>query len=657
MTGTEKKNQLFEATEPWHTSTPAEHYPTIVHARACEVTIAVAAEIANLIRSKQENNEQCVLGLATGSSPTRIYDELVRLHREEGLSFENVVTFNLDEYFPMSPGELQSYNRFMKEYLFDHVDIDPFATHVPDGTIAPEEVRSWCEDYEQLIRNAGGIDLQLLGIGRTGHIGFNEPGSARDSRTRLITLDKVTRMDAANDFFGEENVPSRAITMGVGSILDARRLIMLAFGESKAAVIRDAVEGKVTETVAASFLQEHPNAEAWLDLAAAGELTRCKCPWMAGDIDWDERWTRQATIWLARELSKPILKLTNEDYNENHLQSLIAERGGAYAVNLEVFRALQMTITGWPGGKPERRRLEGDIVRPFDKIFPKRVLVFSPHPDDDVISMGGTLTRLVEQGHEVHVAYQVSGAIAVFDAAALRFADFANDFNELFGLDSERARALDRKMAEALRMKTPGEVDLPEVQKLKALIRRGEARSASRYCGVTDENLHFLDLPFYDTGRVKKKPISDEDIQIVVSLLREIKPHQMYAAGDLSDPHGTHRTCLESITRAWAEVRNETWADDTSIWLYRGAWQEWEIDRIDMSVPLSPAELKRKISAIYKHESQKDKALFPGPDEREFWQRAEQRNMRTAQTYDELGLAEYEAIESFVQWDGMKPLD
>lgn len=643
--------------QPWECPTPAERIPTIVHSRAREVTVAIAAEIAELIRAKQELNEQCVLGLATGSSPTKIYDELVRLHEKEGLSFENVVTFNLDEYFPMKPDELQSYNRFMKEYLFDRIDIDPACAHVPDGTIAPEEVRSWCDHYEEMIREAGGIDLQVLGIGRTGHIGFNEPGSARESRTRLITLDKVTRKDAASDFFGEENVPSRAITMGVGSILDAKRVVMLAFGEGKAHVVRQAVEGTVTETVAASFLQEHPNAQVWLDLAAAAELTRCKCPWVASNVDWDERMTRKAAIWLAGQVSKPILKLTNEDYNENHLQDLVAERGGASEVNLEVFRVLQKTITGWPGGKPAKRRLEGDIVRPRDRIFPKRILIFSPHPDDDVISMGGTLTRLVDQGHEVHVAYQVSGAIAVFDSTALRFADFAHDFNELFGLDKERSEVLERKVSEALRGKSPGEVDSPEVQKLKALIRRGEARAASRYCGVADENLHFLDMPFYETGRVKKKPISEEDIELVTSLLRRIEPHQVYAAGDLSDPHGTHRTCLESVTRAWSEVREESWAGDSTIWLYRGAWQEWEIDRIDMAVPLSPAELKRKINAIYKHESQKDKALFPGPDDREFWQRAEQRNMKTATTYDDLGLAEYEAIEAFVQWDGVTPLD
>ena len=637
--------------------TPAERIPTKVHARASDVSVAVAGEIADLIRARATQGMNCVLGLATGSTPTRVYDELVRMHREEGLSFANVVTFNLDEYYPMNPGELQSYRRFMDEYLFNHVDIVPENIHLPDGTIPPEEVRDYCDRYEAAIREAGGIDLQLLGIGRTGHIGFNEPGSGRDSRTRLIALDKVTRTDAASDFFGEENVPARAITMGVGTILDAHRVVMLAFGEGKAGVVHEAIEGEVTPTIAASFLQEHPNARVHLDLAAAAELTRCKSPWISQDIAWTEALTRKATIWLARKVGKPILKLTREDYNENHLQDLLAERGGAYDINLEVFRTLQKTITGWPGGKPESRRREGDIVRSGDDVFPKRVLIFSPHPDDDVISMGGTLLRLVDQGHEVHVAYQVSGSIAVFDAAALRFADFAADFNATFGLDGERAEAFEDRIGSFLLGKSPGEVDSPEVQKLKGLIRRGEARAAGRYCGVPDGNLHFLDMPFYETGRVKKKPLADDDIDIVMDLLRRVRPHEVYAAGDLSDPHGTHRTCLDAIVRAWQEVREDDWADRTSIWLYRGAWQEWDVDRLEMAVPLSPDELKRKINAIYKHESQKDKALFPGPDAREFWQRAEQRNRNTARIFDELGLAEYEAIEAFVRWDGHSPLD
>ena len=634
-----------------------ERIPTSVHPRAHDVSVAVAEEIAGLIRERAERGEHCVLGLATGSTPTRVYDELVRLHVEEGLSFANVITFNLDEYYPMEPDSLQSYRRFMQEYLFDHVDIDPANIHVPDGTLSSEEVRAYCERYEQMILEVGGIDLQILGIGRTGHIGFNEPGSGRDSRTRLIALDKVTRLDAASDFFGEENVPARAITMGVGTILYARRVVMMAFGEGKAAVVRRAIEGEITPTIAASFLQEHPDARVHLDAAAAADLARFSCPWVDRDVDWDRDLTRKATIWLARKLQKPILKLTSEDYNENHLQGLVAERGGAYDINLEVFRSLQKTITGWPAGKPKAGPGPGHAVGGDNDVFPKRILVFSPHPDDDVISMGGTLLRLVDQGHEVHVAYQVSGSIAVFDTAALRFADFAADFNELFGFDGKRAEAFETRIAAALRNKAPGEVDSIEVQKLKGLIRRGEARAAGRYCGVPDDNLHFLDLPFYETGRVRKKPLGDRDVEIVAELLQSIRPHQVYAAGDLSDPHGTHRTCLDSIVRAWSTVRDDDWADDTTIWLYRGAWQEWDVDRLEKAVPLSPEELKRKINAIYKHESQKDKALFPGPDVREFWQRAEQRNRNTARLFDELGLAEYEAIEAFVRWDGRSPLD
>jgi glucosamine-6-phosphate deaminase len=581
------------------------------------------------------------------------------MHREEGLSFANVTTFNLDEYWPMDPQALQSYRRFMNEHLFDHIDIDPARTHVPDGTIAGEEVRAYCEAYEKAIVDAGGIDLQLLGLGRTGHIGFNEPGSGIDSRTRLIHLDQVTRKDAASDFFGEENVPTRAITMGVGSILDARRVVMMAFGEGKSAVAAKAIEGEITETIAASFLQEHPNAAAFLDEGAAAHLTRGATPWSlvpAGTFEWTDRLVRKAVIWLARTVAKPILKLHPEDYNEHGLQDLLAERGSAYDINLEVFRAVQRSITGWPGGKPAGRKRSGDIDRPGDEVFPKRVLIFSPHPDDDVISMGGTLLRLVDQGHEVHVAYQTSGNIAVFDSEALRFADFVAHFNGMFGFGAAEAKAMETRIADALRRKSPGEVDIPEVQQIKGLIRRIEATDAGRSCGVPDENLHFLDMPFYETGRVTKKPLGQEDVDIVANLLRTVKPHQVYAAGDLSDPHGTHRTCLAAVYRGMLAVAEDEWARHCALWLYRGAWQEWAIEQFDMAVPLSPEELRRKITAIFKHQSQKDKALFPGPDEREFWQRAEQRNRGTAQSLDRLGFAEYEAVEAFVQWDG-RPLD
>ena len=632
--------------------TRREHIPTTVLDQSKDVSEAVAREIAELIRSKAANGETCVLGLATGSTPTGMYGELIRLHREEGLSFQNVATFNLDEYYPMQPNELQSYRRFMNENLFDHIDIDPANVHIPDGTLPLEQVPDHCAEYERRIEEHGGIDLQILGIGRTGHVGFNEPGSARGSVTRLISLDNVTRTDAASDFFGKENVPRRAITMGVGTIMNAKRVVLMAFGEGKAPVIRRAVEGPITEAVAASFLQEHPNAQVMLDRAAADRLTRFTSPWALGPIAWDDQTIRKAVIWLARYLDKPLLKLTDEDYNENHLQDLLAEHGPAYDINLRIFRHMSQTITGWPGGKPERLKQPGDRDRPMDHIFPKRVLIFSPHPDDDVISMGGTLMRLVEHGHEVHVAYQTSGNIAVFDDDAVRFADFAADFNRMFSIDREQSEKIERHIEQFLKNKQPGQVDSAEVRKIKAEIRRGEARAAGRFCGIPQDRLHFMDMPFYETGAVHKQPLGDEDIRITADLLEEVRPHLIYTAGDLSDPHGTHRTCLAAVIRAFERVRERDWAAECEVWLYRGAWQEWGPEKIEMAVPISPEELQRKRVAIFKHESQKDKAMFPGSDKREFWQRAEDRNRDTAKTYDALGLAEYEAIEGFVRWDG-----
>ena len=631
-------------------ATGPERVPTKVFADAHDVSVAVAAQIAAAIREKTAKGQKFVLGLATGSTPTGVYNELIRMHREEGLSFRDVITFNLDEYWPMQPHELQSYVRFMRENLFDHIDIDPKNVHIPDGTVSVDDAAEFCRGYEQAIADAGGVDLQVLGIGRTGHIGFNEPGSARDSRTRMIWLDKLTRLDAASDFFGLDYVPKRAMTMGVGTILEARRLVMIAFGEGKAPIIAKAIEGDVTNSIAASFLQEHPSATVYLDEAAAAELTRFKSPWRLGKVAWSDALIRKAVIWLSRTVGKPILKLTDEDYNEHHLQSLVAEHGPAYAINLRVFRHLQRVVTGWPGGKPPQAKLPGDIDRPRDRVYPKRVLVFSPHPDDDVISMGGTLIRLVDHGHDVHVAYQVSGSIAVFDDDAIRFAEFATDFNRLFGIEHERSAQLEEHVEKFLRQKSPGQVDSPEVQQLKALIRRGEAQAAGRHCGIPAEKLHFLDMPFYETGTVRKKPLGEEDIQIVVDLLRKTQPHQVYAAGDLSDPHGTHRVCLSAIFEACRRVKGEPWFAETEVWLYRGAWQEWEPERIEMAVPLSPDELERKRFAVFKHESQKDKALFPGIDDREFWQRAEDRNRTTAKVFDQMGLAEYEAMEAFVSW-------
>lgn len=637
-----------------------ERIPVSVHRSSSIASRAVAAEIASLIRARAAEGRGVVLGLATGSTPQGVYDELVRLHREEGLSFRGVTTFNLDEYWPMAPESLQSYRRFMREHLFDLIDIRPENVNLPDGTVPRAEIGAHCRAYEAAIEAAGGIDLQLLGIGRTGHIGFNEPGSPPASRTRLITLDRVTRMDASSDFFGEWNVPRQAITMGVGSILSARRVILLAFGEHKAGIIRRTVEEGITPSVSASFLQQHPNASVVLDPASAAELTRFKTPWLLGPVErfglsWDARLTRKATIWLAGVVKKPLTKLTDEDYNEHGLQELLSVRGSAYDINIEVFRALQSTITGWPGGKPGRPKLvpgrAADAPGEPD-IFPKRVVLFSPHPDDDVISMGGTFIRLCDQGHDVHVAYQTSGNIAVWDESALRHADFVAEFARAFDLfDEALVQRLEHHIENFVRSKKPGEVDTAELQKIKTLIRRTEARAGARYSGVRPDRIHFLDLPFYETGRVRKKPLGEDDIRITMDLLERVQPHQVYAAGDLSDPHGTHRVCLAAVTTALHRLADRPWMKTCDVWLYRGAWQEWGPDEIDMAVPLSPDEVERKRFAIFKHESQKDKALFPGPnDPREFWQRAEDRNRNTAMLYDRLGLPEYQAIEGFVRW-------
>jgi len=627
-----------------------ELIPTIVYGDSRQAAKAVAGEIAALIRERAAAGKNVVLGLATGSTPVGLYTELVRLHREDKLSFKNVISFNLDEYYPIQPRELQSYVRFMNENLFDHIDIERKNVHIPDGTLPLEKVVAATAAYEKAIDDAGGIDIQILGIGRTGHIGFNEPGSGRYSRTRLITLDRMTRHDAASDFGGETKVPRRAITMGVGTILKSRRIIIMAWGEHKAPIVARTIEGAIAPSIPATFLQEHPHVQFVLDQAAASELTRTKTPWVLGPVDWTPALTRKAVISLAQHLSKPILKLTDEDYNEGHLQDLLALHGSSYSINIEVFRALQNTITGWPGGKPDPKKRPGDRSRATDSIFPKRVLIFSPHPDDDVISMGGTLIRLVDQGHEVHVAYQVSGNLAVFDADAARFAEFAAEFNAIMGIENKKTREINQQIDEFLKNKKPDQVDTDQVRAIKGLIRRTEARAACRSCNIPPSHAHFMDLPFYESGRARKKPLSEEDIRITAELLEKIKPHQIYAAGDLADPHGTHRICLSAIFRAVDKIKTQDWFKQCEVWLYRGAWAEWPVDEIEMAVPISPQELMRKRMAIFKHQSQKDGVMFPGADSREFWQRAEDRNRGTAQIYDKLGLAEYEAMEGFVQW-------
>lgn len=541
-----------------------------VFSNSSDASISVAGEIADLIRTRAKEGKKCVLGLATGSSPVNVYSELVRLHQEGELSLANVVTFNLDEYFPMEPDALQSYVRFMNEHFFDHVDIPRENIHIPDGTVAFEQIAEYCRMYEESIEEAGGLDIQLLGIGRTGHIGFNEPGSEHNSRTRLITLDSVTRTDAASDFFGVENVPRRAITMGVGTILNSRRVLLLAFGEGKSKIIERTIEGDVSSMVPATFLQEHDNAEFFLDESAAAQLTDVRWPWLVEQVVWTDGLVRRAVISLADKVGKPILMLTDADYNEHGLQDLLAEYGSAYEINLKVFRHLQSTITGWPAGKPDHAKLPGDRSKANDHIFPKRIVCFSPHPDDDVISMGGTLLRLADQGHDVHVAYQTSGNIAVFDEAAMRFAQFVAGFCDEFNIESEQIRELANSIATSLNSKQSGQVDTNEAQRIKGLIRRVEATAGANCCGVPSQNLHFLNLPFYETGRVRKKPISESDVCIAVELLREIKPQQIYAAGDLSDPHGTHRTCLNVVFEACRKCIDDDWMSTCEVWLYRG---------------------------------------------------------------------------------------
>ena len=622
-----------------------ERIHTIIHENSQEASYYVAQEIISLVSQRQKEGKKMVLGLATGSTPIKVYDYLVQAHKEQGVSFSNVISFNLDEYFPMHSESIHSYVRFMREHLFDHLDIPAHQINIPDGQQNKESVRAYCQNYEQKIIDAGGIDIQILGIGRTGHIGFNEPGSSLKSKTRLVRLDRITRLDAASDFFGKENVPSKAITMGVGTIMGAKRIILMAWGEGKANIIKQAVEGPIQESVPATFLQNHQNCDFIIDRAAATSLTREATPWLVGDCDWTEGLIKKATIWLSETRNKAVLKLTNEDYSEYGMGSLIAEIGSAEELNVKIFNQLQQTITGWPGGKPQA----DDTKRPERaNPFPKKSIIFSPHPDDDVISMGGTLLRLVDQGHEVHVAYQTSGNIAVFDDEVIRFLDFATDIQE----DNDALQIQFQEVKTFLSNKSPGEVDQPIIQKFKGLIRKGEAMAACRYCGVQEANAHFQNLPFYETGTVKKNPYSEEDIALTYDLLNRIKPQQIFAAGDLSDPHGTHRVCLDIIFATIDKLVADkvAWIKDCYVWLYRGAWQEWDIADMEMAVPIGPKDMIRKRNAIFKHQSQKDAAMFPGSDEREFWQRAEDRNRETAKKYNALGLAEYEAMEGFVRY-------
>ena len=611
----------------------------IIFNNSLEASKVVAHEIAELIQQKEKENKKCVLGLATGSSPIKVYEELVRLHIEEGLSFANVVTFNLDEYWQMQPDDVQSYHYFMHEHLFNHVDILPENINVPDGTIKADEIYQYCVDYELKIKEAGGLDFQLLGIGRTGHVGFNEPGSHYNSSTRSITLDHITRQDAASSFLGIDNVPKKAITMGISTIRKAKRVVLLAWGINKAKVVKETIEGEVTSQIPASYLQNHKNTTFILDAEASRELTRIKTPWLVTSCVWTTELKKKAVFWLSQEVKKPVLKLTDKDYNEHGMSGLLSEEGSAYDLNIKIFNKLQHTITGWPGGKPNA----DDTNRP-ERAEPskKRVIIFSPHPDDDVISMGGTFDRLVEQGHEVHIAYQTSGNIAVADSDALKFVEVAKTL-------SSNKEGLD-DIIKSIKSKTLNNIDSLEVRKLKGEIRRAESLAATRYLSLDDKNVHFLNLPFYETGKVKKNGLSKADLDIMCALIEEIKPDQIYAAGDLADPHGTHKVCLDALFEAIEILKTKPYMNDCWVWLYRGAWFEWESHEIEMAVPMSPDQVIKKRHAIFYHQSQKDGVMFQGNDAREFWVRAEDRNRLTAERYHELGMANYAAIEAFKRY-------
>lgn len=623
-----------------------EKINTVIFEDSKEATNSVALEIADLIQAKQVSDEMCVLGLATGSTPIRLYSELVRLHLEEGLSFKNVITFNLDEYYPMAPDSLQSYVRFMKTLLFDRIDIKPENCNIPDGTLSKEGITAYCNDYESRIIALGGIDLQILGIGGNGHIGFNESGSLKNSKTRLVALDHFTRVAASKDFQGLNNTPRTAITLGIKQIMNAKEVILMAWGEGKSAIIREAVEGRVTEQVPASYLQEHPQVTFILDKSASEQLTRIQSPWIVEEVNWSEALIKKAVVGLALKLNKPVLMLTDADYIENGMSNLLTKCGTAYDINISIFNKLQHTITGWPGGKPN-----ADESKRPERAEPsrKRVLIFSPHPDDDIISMGGTFKRLQEQGHDVHVAYQTSGNIAVADDEALRFASFVCDYNHKFDIESKEAEDIYEKVITFLKNKKDSEVDIPEVRYIKGLIRKGEARATSHLIGLKDDHIHFMELPFYETGTIKKNDVGNEDIKLTVNLIEKIKPHQIYAAGDLADPHGTHKVCLDAVFQSVKQLKHQDFMKDCWVWLYRGAWQEWDIDEIEMAVPMSPGQVLEKRHGIFKHQSQKDGVVFQGSDSREFWQRAEDRNKETAKLYDQLGLSHYAAMEAFVR--------
>ena len=611
---------------------PRTKVPTVVFSNSNQAARHIALQIEELIRQNNSQGKFTVLGLPTGSTPVSLYRELIRMHKEEGLDFSKVISFNLDEYYPLDSSHPQSYRRWMQETFFDHVNIPKNQIHIPDGTIAHDQVEEFCINYEKKIRQCGGIDLQLLGIGRTGHIGFNEPGSTRHSRTRMATLDAVTRRDASPAFMGEDNVPLRALTMGVGTIMDARKVILMAYGEHKAPIVHKALEGQISENVTASFLQEHPDATFVCDQAAARHLSAIDKPWTVGPVVWNDFLTRKAVIELCRKTGKGLLKLSDDDFREHELYELLREHGPASVLGQKVFCQMMDTICNEPAGTKKQS-----------------ILIFSPHPDDDVISMGGTLIRLVGQGHKVFIAYMTSGNIAVFDHDALRFADYAAGFNKLFGIDERKTSEVAGRVMEFLSKKQAGQTDSEDILKIKGLVRETEARAAALACGVPSDQLVFMNLRFYRTGTIAKAPIHPSDIDDIQGLVEKLNPYQVYMAGELSDPHGTHRVCADAILEAMRRAKGK--GNKSQVWLYRGAWEEWEPHELERVVPLTPEDLEQKKMAIFRHQSQKDRAMFPGnSDRREFWQRAEDRNLGTAKIFDELGLPEYFALEGFVEW-------
>ena len=633
--------------------TRMEKIPTDIFSTIEEGARHIADSIEKDIKAKSAAGKFYVIALGTGTSLTPVFNELVRRHKKEGLSFKNVVVFNGYEYFPLTAKNTNSSLNQLKERFLNKVDIEQQNIFSPDGTIAQEAVQEYCRLYEQRIQTFGGLDAALFGIGRNGNIAVNEPGSSLASMTRIILIDALSREEMTNSFANGEQVPPCSITMGMSTILKARKLYVTAWGEEKAGIVKAAVESNISDTCPASFMQTHEDADMVIDLGAASELTRIKHPWLVTSCKWDDKLVRSALVWLCGVTHKPILKLTNKDYNNNGLSELLALYGSAYNANIKIFNDLQHTITGWPGGKPNA----DDTYRPERaKPFPKRVLVFSPHPDDDVISMGGTIQRLVNQKHDVHVAYETSGNIAVNDEEVTRFMHFVNGFNQIFNHSKDKVIVdMYQKIKETFKNKKPGDFDTRDVLTLKGLIRRGEARTACTFNNIPLDHVHFLDLPFYESGKIEKLPMTEKDVEIVRHLIQEIKPHQIYVAGDLADPHGTHRKCTNAVLAAidLEKKAGAKWLKDCRIWMYRGAWAEWPIENIEMCVPMSPEELRAKRNAILKHSSQMESAPFLGNDERLFWQRAEDRNRGTAQLYDDLGLASYEAMEAFVEY---KPL-